>query len=88
MEDTPSPALLYAESASFSHDISHCNPDIKTEKCYECLRYAADLQLGLYEDKFKDGLYSYFSEPIKSCQEKEYQHFIQIYKIGKKTKKK
>jgi hypothetical protein len=77
MTQTKSKALLYAESHSFSHDISHCKPDQLTDKCYECKRYAAHLQLSL-DDRLKDGHYSYFSEPQLSCIDKNYKLFIQL----------
>lgn len=68
MTQTKSPALIYAETHSFSHDISHCNPlDNLVKQCYSCKRWAAHLQLGLQPEKFKDGLYSYFSDPQKDC---------------------
>lgn len=80
MNITKSEALIYAEEYSFDHDISHCNPVEKTENCYSCKRYAAHLQIGIDEERFRDGLYSYFSEPQSSCIDKDYKHFIYIGK--------
>lgn len=79
MAQTKSPALIYAETHSFSHDISHCNPlDNIANQCYSCKRWAAHLQLGLQPERFKDGLYSYFSEPLLSCINKDYKYHIPI----------
>jgi hypothetical protein len=79
MAQTKSKALLYAEENSFLHDISHCNPDQNqiTGKCYECKRYAAHLQLGL-DTELSDGLYSYLSEPKKTCVDKNYKLFLEL----------
>jgi hypothetical protein len=77
MPQTKSKALLYAEENSFLHDISHCNPDQIHLVCYECKRYAAHLQLGL-DTKFSDGLYSYLSEPKKTCVDKNYKLFLEL----------
>lgn len=77
MTYTKSPALVYVETHSFSHDIAHCSPEKdETEKCHSCKRYSAHLQLNLYKDKFKDGLYSYLSEPLLSCINKDYQYYL------------
>lgn len=74
-----SPALIYAETHSFSHDISHCNPlEDMTDKCHSCFRWAAHLQLGLQPERFEDGLYSYFSEPLLSCINKDYKLYSPI----------
>ena len=79
MTQTKSPALIYAETHSFSHDISHCNPrEDMTDKCHSCKRLAAHLQLDLQPERFKDGLYSYFSEPLLSCINKDYQHYSRL----------
>jgi hypothetical protein len=80
MTQTKSKALVYAEEVYFSHDISHCNPDQITGKCYECKRYAAHLQLTMQanQDRFRDGLYSYFSAPNESCIEKDFKLFSQL----------
>lgn len=78
MTTTQSQALINAETQSFSHDISHCNPDNKHNACYECLRYAAHLQLQIYQEKFYDGLYSYLSEPQASCLDKDHKMFVPL----------
>lgn len=54
---TKSPALIYAETHSLNHDISHCNPlENASDKCHSCKRYAAHLQLGLQPEKFEHSL--------------------------------
>ena len=79
MPQTKSPALIYAETHSFSHDISHCNPlENASDKCHSCKRYAAHLQLSLQPERFKDGHFSYFSEPLRSCINKDHQHYIPV----------
>ena len=79
MDQTKLPALVYAETHSFSHDISHCNPiENASDKCYSCKRYAAHLQLGLQQGRFEDGLFSYFSEPLRSCINKDHQYYLPI----------
>ena len=57
-----------------NHDISHCNLDT-CEKIDTCARYIAHLELKHNYDKFKDGLYSYFSNPEKSCIQQEYKYY-------------
>ena len=79
MDQTKLPALVYAETHSFSHDISHCNPlENETENCHSCKRYAAHLQLGLHPEKFEHSLFSYFSDPFRSCINKDHKYYIPI----------
>lgn len=67
-----------AQTKSIIHDISHCNPEKLQLKCTSCLRYIAHLQLSEQSDKFRDGLYSYFSNPLQSCIEKDYKYYTKI----------
>ena len=79
MAQAKSPALIYAEAHSLCHDISHCNPkEHIVNKCNSCKRYAAHLQLHYNQEKFKDGLYSYFSDPETTCVQKNYQYYRPI----------
>lgn len=78
MEDTPSKALLYAESRNINHDITHCEPDVLADKCYECFRYAAHLHINYNQERFKSGRFSYLSNPEKDCQKKEFASYLEL----------
>lgn len=73
-------SMILVKRYSFSHDISHCNPTNADAKCHACKRYIAHIQLRDMNnyDKFRDGLYSYLSEPQTSCIDKDFKMFVSI----------
>lgn len=73
-------SFVLAKNYNFSHDITHCNPSALDNQCITCKRYIAHIQLQDpdNEEKYRDGLYSYLSEPIISCKKKEYKLFLQL----------
>lgn len=73
-------AVKIAQHQYINHDISHCNIEEVQLKCTTCRRYIAHLQIEEQYEKFKDGLYSYFSTPFESCIEKNYQYYSDIEK--------
>ena len=62
---------------SGSHDISHCNLS-KCKYKFNCARYIAfvDLIADKKVEKYKDNLFSYFSDPTNSCLKKDYKFFV------------
>lgn len=73
-------AVRMAQVEQMNHDISHCNPEELQLKCTTCVRHIAHLQVSEQYERFKDGLYSYFSTPFESCIQKDYQYFVNIKK--------
>jgi hypothetical protein len=73
-------AVEIARTKYVNHDISHCNIEELQFKCTTCRRYIAHLQISEQYEKFKDRLYSYFSDPLEECVEKNYQYYSDIEK--------
>lgn len=71
-------AVKLAQTQYINHDISHCNVEEIQMKCTSCIRYIAHLQLSEQHEKFRDGLYSYFSDPLESCIEKDFKYYTKI----------